>query len=134
VFQDPNFRTVLINYIHNCTMYDLVDRTVAPGTFASSDDVWALMGTPNPARFTTLAGGGGAITVDTCPNAYTNLNGRLPAQITRIEDKLAFRLNPTCPARPRPQPLPADPAGLREEQHRDRCGNGSGSPCASCPC
>jgi conjugal transfer mating pair stabilization protein TraG len=98
VFQDPNFRTDLINYIHNCTMYDLIDGTVDPGTFSGSDDVWALMGTPNPARFTTLTGAGGAVTVDTCPNAYTNLNGRLPAQITRIEGKLAFQLNPTLPS------------------------------------
>ncbi len=97
VFQDPNFRTDLINYIHNCTMYDLIDGTVDPGTFSGSDDVWALMGTPNPARFTTLTGAGGAVTVDTCPNAYTNLNGRLPAQITRIQGKLAFQLNPTLP-------------------------------------
>ena len=98
VFQNPNFRTDLINYIHNCTMYDLIDGTVDPGTFSGSDDVWTLMGTPNPARFTTLTGAGGAVTVDTCPNAYTNLNGRLPAQITRIQGKLAFQLNPTLPS------------------------------------
>ncbi len=98
VFQDPNFRTDLINYIHNCTMYDLIDGTVDPGTFSSSDDVWALMSTPNPARFSTLTGGGGTVTVDTCPNVYTNLNGRLPAQITRIQGKLAFQLNPTLPS------------------------------------
>ncbi len=98
VFQDPNFRTDLINYIHNCTMYDLIDGTVDPGTFSSSDDVWALMSTPNPARFSTITGGGGAVTVDTCPNVYTSLNGRLPAQITRIQGKLAFQLNPTLPS------------------------------------
>ena len=98
VFQDPNFRTDLINYIHNCTMYDLIDGTVDPGTFSSSDDVWALMGTPNPARFSTITGGGGAVTVDTCPNVYSNLNGRLPAQLTRIQGKLAFQLNPTLPS------------------------------------
>ena len=98
VFQDPNFRTDLINYIHNCTMYDLIDGTVDPGTFSSSDDVWTLMGTPNPARFSTLTSGGGAVTVDTCPNVYTNLNGRLPAQITRIQGRLAFQLNPTLPS------------------------------------
>ena len=97
VFQDPNFRTDLINFIHNCTMYDLIDGTVDPGVFSGSDDVWGLMGTPNPARFTTLTAAGGAINVDTCPNAYTNLNGRLPAQITRIQGKLAFQLNPTLP-------------------------------------
>jgi len=98
VFQDPKFRTDLINYIHNCTMYDLIDGTVDPGTFSSSDDVWALMGTPNPARFSTLTGAGGAVTVDTCPNVYSNLNGRLPAQLTRIQGKLAFQLNPTLPS------------------------------------
>jgi len=97
VFQDPNFRTDLINFIHNCTMYDLIDGTVDPGGFSGSDDVWVLMGTPNPARFTTLTAAGGAINVDTCPNAYTNLNGRLPAQITRIQGRLAFQLNPTLP-------------------------------------
>ena len=97
VFQDPNFRTYLINYIHNCTMYDLIDGTVDPGAFAGSDDLWGLMGTPNPARFTTLTAAGGAINVDTCPTAYANLNARLPAQITRIQGKLAFQLNPTLP-------------------------------------
>lgn len=96
-FQDPNFRTDLVNFIHNCTMYDLIDGTVDPGTFSSSDDVWALIATPNPARFTTLTSAS-AITVDTCPNAYTNLNGRLPAQLTRIQGRLAFQLNPTLPA------------------------------------
>ena len=98
VFQDPNFRTDLINFIHNCTMYDLIDGTVDPGVFSSSDDVWALMATPNPARFTTLTGAGGAVNVDTCPNVYTNLNGRLPAQLTRLQGKLAFQLNPTLPS------------------------------------
>jgi conjugal transfer mating pair stabilization protein TraG len=97
VFQDPNFRTDLINFIHNCTMYDLIDGTVDPGTFSGSDDVWALMGTPNPARFTTLTGAVGAVTVDTCPNAYLSLNARLPAQIIRIQGRLAFQLNPTLP-------------------------------------
>ena len=97
VFQDPGFRTDLINYIHNCTMYDLIDGTVDPGVFAAADDVWALMATPNPARFTTLTGAVGAVNVDTCPNVYINLNARLPAQITRIQGKLAFQLNPTLP-------------------------------------
>ena len=97
VFQDPNFRTDLINFVHNCTMYDLIDGTIDPGTFSSSGDVWALMSTPNPARFSTLTSGG-SVTVDTCPNVYNNLNGRLPAQITRIQGKLAFALNPTLPA------------------------------------
>lgn len=97
VFQDPSFRTDLLNYVHNCTSYDLIDGTLDPAVFSTSVDVWAAMGSPNPARFSPLTAGGVA-TVDTCPNVYTNLNGRLPAQVTRIQGKLAFALNPTLPA------------------------------------
>lgn len=96
VFQDPNFRTDLINFIHNCTTYDLLDGTISAATFSTSDDVWPLMATPNPARFTPLTNAAGT-TVDTCTNAYTNLSGRIPAQISRIQGQLAFRLNPTLP-------------------------------------
>jgi len=95
VFQDPAFRTDLINFIHNCTTYDLIDGTLDPAVFSASNDVWPLMGSPNPARFSTLTGAGGS--VDTCPNVYLSLNARLPAQITRIQGRLAFQLNPTLP-------------------------------------
>lgn len=97
VFQDPSFRTDLINLIHNCTMYDLIDGTIDPGTFSRSDDVWTLMASPNPARFSTLTVTGGSVTIDTCPNVYNNLNSRIPAQVTQIQDRLAFQLNPTLP-------------------------------------
>ncbi|QNP48596.1 conjugal transfer protein TraG N-terminal domain-containing protein [Diaphorobacter aerolatus] len=97
VFQDPGFRTDLVNFIHNCTTYDLVDGTLDPAAFSASDDVWPLMGSPNPARFSTLTGASGAVGVDTCPNVYLSLNGRLPAQLQRIQGRLAFQLNPTLP-------------------------------------
>jgi len=97
VFQDPAFRTDLINFIHNCTTYDLIDGTLNPAVFSASDDVWPLMASPNPARFSTLTGAGGSVGVDTCPNVYLSLNGRLPVQITRIQGRLAFQLNPTLP-------------------------------------
>ncbi|CAM3345796.1 conjugal transfer protein TraG N-terminal domain-containing protein [Paracidovorax anthurii] len=97
VFQDPAFRTDLVNFIHNCTTYDLIDGTLDPATFSTSDDVWPLMASPNPARFSTLTRAGGAVGVDTCPNVYLGLNGRLPAQIQRIQGRLAFQLNPTLP-------------------------------------
>ena len=96
VFQDPAFRTDLVNFIHNCTSYDLIDGTLDPTTFSRAADVWSLMATPNPARFTTVSQLG-TVTVDTCPNVYRALNGRLPAQIQRIEGRLAFQVNPTLP-------------------------------------
>ena len=98
VFQDPNFRTDLINFIHNCTMYDLMDGTLNPVSFSQSADVWSLMATPNPARFSTLTGNGTAVTIDTCTNVYANLNGRIPAQLTQLQGTLAYSLNPTLPA------------------------------------
>jgi conjugal transfer mating pair stabilization protein TraG len=61
VFQDPAFRTDLINFIHNCTTYDLIDGTLDPAVFSASDDVWPLMASPNPARFSTLTGAGGSV-------------------------------------------------------------------------
>jgi conjugal transfer mating pair stabilization protein TraG len=94
---DPNVRTDLVNFVHNCTMYDLVDGTLNPSTFAKSDDAWALMGTPNPARFTSITTSAGIANV-TCPAAYANLSGRLPGEIGAIEGTLALRLNPTLPS------------------------------------
>ncbi len=96
VFQDPAFRTDLVNFIHNCTSYDLIDGTLDPTAFSRADDVWSLMATPNPARFTTVSKSG-SVSVDTCPNVYRALDGRIPAQIERIEGRLAFQVNPTLP-------------------------------------
>ncbi|RCW65080.1 conjugal transfer protein TraG N-terminal domain-containing protein [Pseudorhodoferax soli] len=97
VFQDPSFRTDLVNFIHNCTTYDLVDGTLDPAAFAASSDVWPLMGSPNPARFSTVSSPSG-VDVATCPDVYLNLSNRLPAQVQRLQDRLAFQLNPTLPA------------------------------------
>jgi len=124
VFQDPAFRTDLVNFIHNCTTYDLIDGTLDPATFSSSDDVWPLMASPNPARFSTLTGAGGAVGVDTCPNVYLSLNGRLPAQIQRIEGRLAFQLNPTLPG----TAAAAAIAGQIQRQHADRALRGLQAP------
>jgi len=95
VFQDPAFRTDLVNFIHNCTSFDLIDGTLDPAAFSASSDVWPLMASPNPARFSTLTGAGGSVGIETCPNVYLSLNGRLPAQLQRIQERLAFQLNPT---------------------------------------
>ncbi len=89
---DPQLRTDLIAYVYNCTFYDLQDGTIDPATFSQSTDIWALMGTPNPARFSTY---GNPVQVDTCPNVYTYLANRLPAEVARARAMLAFQLNPS---------------------------------------
>lgn len=92
---DPQLRTDLIAYLYNCTFYDLQDGTIDPATFSQSTDIWALMGTPNPARFSTY---GNPVQVDTCPNVYTYLANRLPAEVARARAVLAFQLNPSLDA------------------------------------
>lgn len=89
---DPQLRTDLIAFIYNCTTYDLQDGTIDPATFAQSTDIWSLMGSPNPARFSTY---GNPVQVDTCPNVYTYLANRLPGEIARARAVLAFQMNPT---------------------------------------
>lgn len=96
VIRDPGLRTDLINFVHNCTMYDLIDGTLDPATFSRSGDVWNLMGSPNPARFTSLTTSSG-ITNATCPQAYSNLSSRLPNEVASIQGTLALQLNPTLP-------------------------------------
>lgn len=97
VIQEPNFRTDLISFINNCTMYDLASGDISPEAFATSGDVWPLMANPNPARFTPITDAGGTPTVAPCPQAYQVLNARLPAQVGRIQALLAQRMNPTLP-------------------------------------
>lgn len=97
VFQEPTFRTDLINFINNCTMYDLASGDIDPEAFATSGDVWPLMSNPNPARFTPISDSSGTPTIAPCPQAYQALNARLPAQVNRIQALLAQRMNPTLP-------------------------------------
>ena len=89
---DPQLRTDLISYVYNCTLYDLQDGTIDPGTFSQSPDIWSLMGSPNPGRFSTY---GNPVQVDTCPNVFTYLNNRLPAEVARAKAMLAFQMNPS---------------------------------------
>lgn len=89
---DPQLRADMIAFVHNCTVYDLQDGTIDPAAFAQSTDIWALMGTPNPGRFSTW---GNPVQVDACPSVYTRLNARLPTEVARARATLALQMNPT---------------------------------------
>jgi conjugal transfer mating pair stabilization protein TraG len=97
-FPDPNFRTDLVNFIANCTMYDLADGTLDPAVFARSTNLWGDMATPNPARFSTITIGG-TTQISPCPAVYTNLDGRRAPIETQLYNTLASQLNPICPRR-----------------------------------
>jgi len=89
---DPQLRTDLINFVYNCTLYDLQDGSIDPGAFARSTDIWSLMCNPNPARFSTS---GNPLQVQPCPGVYVNLASRLPAEVANARALLALQLNPT---------------------------------------
>lgn len=89
---DPQLRTDLIAFVYNCTIYDLQDGTIDPAVFSRSTDIWSLMATPNPARFSTY---GNPVEIDTCPTVYTYLAARLPNEVARARALLAFQLNPS---------------------------------------
>ena len=89
--RDPQLRTDLISYIHNCTLYDLQDGTIDPAAFSRSTDLWSLMGNPNPARFAAY---GLPVKVDACPAVYHYLAQRLPAEIAQARSLLALQMNP----------------------------------------
>ena len=100
VFDDPNFRTDMVNFIHNCTMFDLADGTINPSVFSrapvGAGDVWSLMSSPNPARFSSITTGG-MTDIQPCPAVYANLNLRMPAVTNLSMDKMATILNPDLP-------------------------------------
>ena len=64
---DPQLRTDLIAFVHNCTVYDLQDGTIDPAAFARSTDIWSLMARPTRRASPPTAT---PVQVDTCPNAY----------------------------------------------------------------
>ena len=59
-------------------------------------DLWSLMATPNPARFSSITTGG-VSDIQPCPAVYANLNARLPAITNLSVQKLAALLNPNLP-------------------------------------
>ena len=94
---DPAVRTDILNFVNNCTAFDIADGTISPTAFSQSADLWTMMAATNPARFstiTTLAG----ITTNTCDNVYLSISGRLPAQINNLSARLAGKLNPSLPS------------------------------------
>ncbi len=96
VLQDPGVRTDVVNFIQNCTLFDLADGTLDATMLARSTDIWSLIAHPNPARFTTITSGW-QVGIRTCPAAYVDLHDRMTAQIVGLQRKLAIGLNPTLP-------------------------------------
>ncbi len=94
---DPAVRTDLVNFVNNCTTFDIADGTISPAAFSSSADLWTTMAATNPARFSIITTAAGT-TTNTCDQVYASIGARLPAQITDLTSKLGLRLNPSLAA------------------------------------
>lgn len=91
---DPAVRTDLLNFVNNCTVYDIADGTISPTAFSTSDNLWAKMSATNPARFSIITSSSG-VTTSTCDQVYASIDSRMPAQVTDLTNRLGLRLNPS---------------------------------------
>jgi conjugal transfer mating pair stabilization protein TraG len=91
---DPAVRTDLVNFVNNCTSYDIADGTISPTAFSTSADLWTTMAATNPARFSIITSAAG-VTTNTCDAVYASISSRLPAQVTDLTTRLGQRLNPS---------------------------------------
>lgn len=94
---DPAVRTDLLNFVNNCTAYDIADGTISPTAFSTSDNLWATMSSTNPARFSIITSSSG-VTTNTCDQVYASIDARMPAQVTDLTNRLGLRLNPSLSA------------------------------------
>lgn len=92
-FPDPAVRADILNFVNNCTVYDIADGTISPADFARTADLWSLMSNTNPARFSPVNTAAG-VTTDTCVAVYASINARMAPQIADTTVRLALRLNP----------------------------------------
>jgi len=91
---DPAVRTDLVNFVNNCTVYDIADGTISPTAFSTSDNLWTTMATTNPARFSIITSASG-VTTNTCDQVYASIDARMPVQVNELTNRLGLRLNPS---------------------------------------
>lgn len=91
---DPAMRIDLMNFVANCTAYDVADGSIAAMELSTTDNLWATMATTNPARFSIVTTASGTSTA-TCDQVYASLDARMPAQIADLTQRLGIRLNPS---------------------------------------
>ncbi|MEW5788310.1 MAG: conjugal transfer protein TraG N-terminal domain-containing protein [Pseudomonadota bacterium] len=88
---DVGFNNDLMEYVKTCVAPDLLTGYKNLETLMKSEDIWGEMGDTNPARAVWI--GGGTLT---CPDAYTNLNNRLPAALQAAHLNMARLINPNA--------------------------------------
>lgn len=90
---DPAFRADLVNFIVNCIQPDLASNQLPARDFAVSTNLWAMFGTTNPARFSTVTTTNGP-DVRPCPEVYFALRQRMGDVTRQMQEKLAYQAHP----------------------------------------
>ncbi|MDD5366671.1 MAG: conjugal transfer protein TraG N-terminal domain-containing protein [Gallionellaceae bacterium] len=98
-FSNPNFNADVINFIANCTIYDISQGFISAEDFAKSTDLWPIMADTNPARFTTIHAADGSVDSYPCTTAYTTLDNSMANHVGRAILNLAVRTSPALRAK-----------------------------------
>lgn len=98
-FSNPNFNADVVNFVANCTIYDISQGYIDAGDFVKSTDLWPIMADTNPARFTIVHANDGSIDSYPCTTAYTRLDNGMANQVGRAILNLAVRTSPALKGR-----------------------------------
>lgn len=98
-FSNPYFNADVVNFVANCTIYDISQGYISAGDFVKSTDLWPIMADTNPARFTIVHANDGSIDSYPCTTAYTRLDNGMANQVGRAILNLAVRTSPALKGR-----------------------------------
>lgn len=94
-FADPALRADVVNFLQNCTFYDVSQGFIPPAVFVSSTNLFTLIGNTNPARFTGVTDPATHIVQPhPCPAAYALITARVAPSVLRQLERIGLELNP----------------------------------------
>jgi conjugal transfer mating pair stabilization protein TraG len=94
-FTDMVFKTNVTNFLQNCTFYDISQGFISASVFATSNDIWSLLGNTNPARYATYTDATGVTTALPCPSVYSSIDNDMNATaVPTLMQLIGLQLNP----------------------------------------
>jgi conjugal transfer mating pair stabilization protein TraG len=95
-FTDATFQTNLVNFLQNCSFYDLSQNLIPINTFATSDDIWPLLVNTNLARYSSFRNAAGVEQLLDCPSVYNSLNASMmTVAVPTLMQRIGLLLNPS---------------------------------------
>lgn len=86
MIRDPGLRSDLMQFIKECTLYDIKDGAITANQVIAQTDTWdTIFSNTSPARFVTYDTMTPAPVTDTCTNTAVVLKGRVDAGLTAAQ-------------------------------------------------